>query len=315
MEDRRVRIPLLLAGLLLVAPAGRAQGVEELCTRATMTAAVGEIGAESFRYGGTERFVCTYTPSSLPDGIEHPLVIALHGGSGNASQMMADNHGIIALAEAEGYVAVFPNGLPRAGCAGVPCLDNNWSQPDNVFFVAELIDRQLATGLVDADRIHLVGFSGGAKLIYDIVATPGFPHAIDSVATVAGAFGLYHAGRDADGFVVTQLQEGTPVSALLVQGGQDPRLPSAGGLDETRREAHVSFRTKVDYWRLVTGLETDPGQAVDVAALDPGAPADLAARRYGQGGAAVVEVLDPRLGHAWPDWNVMALAGELFEGD
>jgi polyhydroxybutyrate depolymerase len=310
-----VRIPLLLAGLLLVAPAGRAQDVEDLCTRATMTAAVGEVGAESFRYGGTERFVCTYTPSALPDGLQHPLVIALHGGSGNASQMMADDHGIIALAEAEGYVAVFPNGLPRGGCAAVPCLDNNWSQPDNVFFVAELIDRQLATGLVDAERIHLVGFSGGAKLIYDIVATPGFPHAIDSVATVAGAFGLYHEGRDADGFVVTQLQEGTPVSALLVQGALDPRLPAAGGLDESRREAHVSFRTKVDFWRLVTGLEADPGQAVDIVALDPAAPADLAAMRYGGGAATVVEVLDPGLGHAWPDWDVMAVAGELFEGD
>ena len=172
--------------------------------------------------------------------------------------MMEDNHGIIAEAEAKGYIAVFPNGLPRAGCTALPCLDNNWAQPDNVFFIAEIIDRQLATGLVLDDRIHLVGFSGGASLIYDIVATPGFPHAINSVATVAGALGLYHADRAADGFVVTQLQEGTPVSALLVQGGQDTRLPAAGGLDETTRESHVSFRTKVDYWRLLTGTETAP---------------------------------------------------------
>ena len=32
----------------------------------------------------------------IADGPQHPLVIALHGGSGNASQMMADDHGIIA---------------------------------------------------------------------------------------------------------------------------------------------------------------------------------------------------------------------------
>ena len=115
-----------------------------------MTAATGTIGAETFSYGGTERFYCTYTPAALPDGNQHPLLIALHGGSGNASQMMEDNHGIIAEAEAKGYIAVFPNGLPRAGCAALPCLDNNWSQPDNVFFIAELIDQQLATGLVIA---------------------------------------------------------------------------------------------------------------------------------------------------------------------
>ena len=132
--------------------------------------------------------------------------------------------------------------------------------------------------------MHLVGFSGGAGLIYDIVATPGFPHAIDSVATVAGAFGLYHADRPDEGFTVTQLQEGTPVSALLVQGGLDDHLPAAGGLDHTGRESHVSFRSKVDYWRLATGTETAPAEAIDVAALDPQAPADLEALRYSPAG-------------------------------
>ena len=182
-----------------------------------------------------------------------------------------------------------------------------------MFFIAELIDRQLATGLVLEDRIHLTGFSGGASLIYDIVATPGFPHAINSIATMAGAFGLFHADRPQDGFVVTQLQEGTPIGALLVQGGRDARLPAGGGLDETTRETHVSFRTKVDYWRLLTGSETAPGRPVDVQALDPQAPAGLAALRYGQGGPRVIEVLDPGLQHAWPDWNVMAVAAELFD--
>jgi poly(3-hydroxybutyrate) depolymerase len=317
-KEEPMRISLLAAlpfCAMALPSSGAAQDVEDLCTRATMTAAVGTITAETFGYGGTDRFACTYTPSSLPDGDRHPLLIALHGGSGNASQMMEDDHGIIAEAEARGYVAVFPNGLPRRGCDALPCLDNNWAEPDNVFFIAELIDRALATGLVREDRIHLVGFSGGAALIYDIVATPGFPHAIHSVATVAGAFGLYHAERDANGFVVTQLQEGTPVSALLVQGGQDTRLPAAGGLDETTREAHVSFRTKVDYWRLLTGTESTPGQPVDMAALDPTAPADLVALRYSQGGQTVVEALDPGLPHGWPAWNVMALASELFEHD
>ncbi len=228
----RIWIPTLPV-VLLAAAAGEADA-QTLCTRATMNdAAAGQIVEESFRYGGTDRFLCTYLPSSIGDGALHPLMIALHGGSGNASQMMADNHGIIAAAEAAGYVAVFPNGLPRGACGALPCLDNNWSQPENVFFVAELIERQKATGRIDDDRVHLVGFSGGAKLIYDIVATPGFPHAINSVATVAGAFGLFHVGRPEEGFDVTQLQEGTPVSALLVQGALDDHLPAAGGLDHT----------------------------------------------------------------------------------
>ena len=95
-------------------------------------------------------------------------MIALHGGDGNASQMMEDARRIIARAESSGYIAVFPNGLPKPSCGGSsPCLDNNWAQPDNVFFIAELISRMKAGGQVLDDRVHLIGFSGGAKLIYE----------------------------------------------------------------------------------------------------------------------------------------------------
>jgi poly(3-hydroxybutyrate) depolymerase len=211
-----------------------AQDVTDLCSRATMTAAVGPIAAETFSYGGVDRHYCTYTSSLIGAGTQHPLVIALHGGAGNASQMMEDARHIIEHAEAMGWIAVFPNGLPRPSCGGAsPCLDNSWGAPDNVFFIAELISRLKAGGQVQDDRVHLVGFSGGAKLIYEIVATPGFPHAIRSIATVAGAFGLFHADRPDEGFSVIQLHQGTPVSALLAQGGLDERLPAAGGLDDS----------------------------------------------------------------------------------
>ena len=130
-----------------------------------------------------------------------------------------------------------PTACRAVSCGALPCLDNNWAQPDNVFFIAELISRQKATGLVDDDRVHLVGFSGGAKLIYDVVATPGFPHAIDSVATVAGAFGLFHADRPEEGFSVTQLQQGTPGQRAARPGR--PRRPPAGRRRPRRHRARV----------------------------------------------------------------------------
>jgi hypothetical protein len=107
--------------------------------------------------------------------------------------------------------------------------------------------------------------------------------------------------------------DGQPVSALLVQGGLDPKLPAVGGLDETQREAHVSFRTKVDLWRLATGTEQVAGEAINAQDFDPAAPADIEAFRYTGFDHTVVEVLDPGLDHDWPAWNVMAIAIELFE--
>ena len=298
----------------LIGPSANAQTVDELCSHATMTDAVRPIVAETFDYGGVARYYCTYTSSLIGVGTRAPLVIALHGGDGNASQMMDDARRIIARAESSGYIAVFPNGLPKPSCGGSsPCLDNNWAQPDNVFFIAELISRMKAGGQVLDDRVHLIGFSGGAKLIYQVAATPGFPHAIRSVATVAGAFGLFHADRPEEGFSVIQLDQGTPVSALLAQGGLDWRAPAAGGLDETGLESHVSFRTKVDYWRLVTDTAAAQAEPLDVLALDPTAPADVAAFRYSNAGLTVVEILDPTLAHAWPTWDIMGVIAEFFD--
>lgn len=312
---RKHRLGSLAALIALAATApATAQTVGSLCSRANTTAAVAPIGAETFSYGGVDRYYCSYTSSLVASGTPHPLVIALHGGAGNASQMMGDARHIIEHAEANGWTAVFPNGLPRASCgAATLCLNNNWGGPENVFFMAELISRLKATGQVEDDRVHLIGFSGGAKLIYDIAATPGFPHAIHSIATVVGAFGLYHADRPDEGFSVIQIDQGTPVSALLAQGGLDTKLPAAGGLDQTGLESHTSFRTKVDFWRLVTGTATTAPQPVDVATLAPSAPADVEAWRYSQAGATVVEVIDPGLGHEWPAWDLMAVIVELFE--
>ena len=190
--------------------------------------AVGPITAETFSYGGVDRHYCTYTSSLIGVGTQAPLVIALHGGDGNASQMMEDARRIIARAESSGYIAVFPNGLPKPSCGGSSlCLDNNWAQPDNVFFIAELISRMKAGGQVLDDRVHLIGFSGGAQLIYNVAATPGFPHAIRSVATVAGALGLFHADRPEEGFSVIQLDQGC--------AGQRASRPGRARLARARR--------------------------------------------------------------------------------
>ena len=62
----RIQLFLAAAAALLLASGANAQPtVQELCSRATMTAAAsGTITAETIRYGGTDRFFCTYTPST-----------------------------------------------------------------------------------------------------------------------------------------------------------------------------------------------------------------------------------------------------------
>ena len=55
-----------LPAIVLLATAAAEADAQTLCTRATMNdATAGEILEESFRYGGTDRFLCTYLPSML----------------------------------------------------------------------------------------------------------------------------------------------------------------------------------------------------------------------------------------------------------
>jgi hypothetical protein len=81
----RLKMRLLAMGVAILAwfstTQGAAQTANDLCSRATMTAAVGPITAETFSYGGVDRHYCVYTSSLIGAGTQHPLVIALHGGT------------------------------------------------------------------------------------------------------------------------------------------------------------------------------------------------------------------------------------------
>ena len=109
-----------------------------------------------------------------------------------------------------------------------------------------------------------------------------------------------------------QIGQGAGRSAAGPTGGDDLH-PEAGGLGSDQPGGPCLVPK--DFWRLVTGTADEVSPAGDVLALDPAAPAELAAFRYGSKGSKVVEILDPGLPHPWPDCNVMALAMKLFDGN
>jgi len=74
--------------------------------------AVGRQTTITVHYGGVQREVTIVVPSRYVPGTPLPLVFALHGGSGDASVMYAGDKRIVVHAERDGFIAVFPNGLP-----------------------------------------------------------------------------------------------------------------------------------------------------------------------------------------------------------
>jgi polyhydroxybutyrate depolymerase len=257
------------------------------------------------RYGGVERTAILYVPDSYLAGVPTPLVLVFHGGSGRA-ELAYQRFGVTATAEEHGFIAVFPDGLPEPG--GSP-RSLFWGDDVNVPFVGALLDAVGERFSVDHRRVYAAGFSGGAKLCYRLAGDPQVSPRLAAIGTVAGAIDMQPAPGAQPVVLDPALSGGRPLSAFLVQGGRDSRLPIGGGLNE-QGEIHVSFDEKVATWTRFVGASQRRVAPV------PQAPRRTRATRYDNPGSgiAVVALVDPTLAHAWPDWDLMGCLWGFFQG-
>ena len=110
--------------------------------------------------------------SGLP--LPWPLVIVLHGSSGDASAIELQS-GMDSLADASRFLVAYPNGTGgsfnlypsdwNAGnCCGAAYRDNI----DDLGFIAALIKEVSAHVPVDPRRIYVAGFSAGGRMAYHV---------------------------------------------------------------------------------------------------------------------------------------------------
>lgn len=260
--------------------------------------------------GLVQREVAIYVPNTYRADAAVPLVFALHGGGGNASKMYDPDKRIVEYAESRGFIAVFPNGLPMPGD---PPGSNNyyWDDPANIDFMKHLINLMTDHFTIDSRRIYFIGFSGGAKLCYRLAADPAISARIAAIATVAGDMGGKRTEPPTSPWEIIDptASGGVPMSALLLQGGEDKREPVMGGFEEDFSSIKSSFQTKVDSWRLFAGAKDGTSATLLFA------PARIEATRYTSQAnrLVVISALDPALPHQWPEWNFMGAIWDFFE--
>jgi polyhydroxybutyrate depolymerase len=131
-------------------------------------------------------------------GEAQPLIIALHA-SGSSGSLMARATGLTEIAEAAGYMIVYPNGTGLAidartwnsgGCCGYAQMH----KVDDVAFLRALVDKLVKDGLADRQRIYLVGVSNGGMMAYRMAA-----EAPELFKAVGGQRGTGRAARDRQG--------------------------------------------------------------------------------------------------------------------
>ncbi len=165
-------------------------------------ASIASAQTDSFPSQSLMRSFIAHVPSgtSAP-----PLVISMHGLGSNASQQQLYT-GFDAVADREGFVVAYPNGL-----------DNSWDITGNrdVIFISALIDTLAARHAVDLNRVYATGFSMGGYMSHRLGCA--LSNRIAAIAPVSGLNASSYSCSPVRGVSVLQIH-GTADSVVLYSG-------------------------------------------------------------------------------------------------
>jgi polyhydroxybutyrate depolymerase len=190
--------------------------------------------------GGRKQNIDVSLPTSFDTAKRVPLVIGLHPSGGSGATFDRDT-GLGAAATAKGFAVMFPDGgIRQAGADGIE--GHYWNIPgvplvggdpvpkdarDDVRFIADAIDQLVKHNCVDAHRVYVTGFSGGARMSSMLGC-----RLADRLAAVAPVAGL-RAGRAASPDFAepdsADCRPSRPIAVLAVHGTDDPTNPFPGG--------------------------------------------------------------------------------------
>jgi len=196
----------------------------------------------TLRVDGVERRYLILLPPSVRPGQPAPVVLVFHGGGGRA-QGIAPHTGFSRLAEREGFVAVYPDGLGHRWNDGRGYASTH----DDVGFVRALLDSLRRELTIDPRRIYATGISNGAIFSYRLACD--LPGVFAAVAPVAGAMPVA---------LVSSCAHPEPVSVLAMQGTADPLMPYGGGGVARRRGRVLSAARSVAFWAAAAGCAAAP---------------------------------------------------------
>ncbi len=207
----------------------------------------------SIRVSNQDRQFHLYLPGEPETS---PIVLLLHGNGGSSDQILgltgtkAPHKVWLDIAHQENIILVIPNGSigPDGRRGWNDCRDDARTNPDSddLRYISELIGFvQDAYGSTDSP-VYSVGTSNGGFMSMRLAAE--IPAAIDAIAIIV-------ASKPVNSECI---EPGVPVSALFMNGTQDPILPYNGGQIATDRGEVFSTAETVNYWIERNQTDTTP---------------------------------------------------------
>jgi polyhydroxybutyrate depolymerase len=215
-------------------------------------------------YRPITRTYLVHVPGNYDSSRAWPLVLVLHGAFNTAGQMERRS-GFSRLADREGFVVAYPNGIGLFGflqhwnaghCCGLAKAD----AVDDVGFLCCVIDDVTRQYRIDPARIYVVGHSNGGMLAYEFARAQC--RRIAGIAVVAGTIG---SSGDTQERPETVGPPEAPVPLIAIHGWNDKTVPFEGGAMSFSSRHYVSVFDSVGTWARYCGCDSSPQIDVDPA--------------------------------------------------
>lgn len=195
-------------------------------------------GYETIEVNGTTRQYQIFIPSGYNPDHPSPLLLGLHGAGGDAGQFRRSS-GFDAVAEAQNFIVVYPDGMGTLKYAF-----HTWNSGEipkrtanDVEFLVTLIGYLQAHYRINASQIYMVGHSNGAMMTYRMAGEHADLFA--AIATVAGSVGSHEARTTTEYLIPTPI---VPLKVIHVHGTDDQMVLFEGGEANEPRDYSICQR-------------------------------------------------------------------------
>jgi polyhydroxybutyrate depolymerase len=164
--------------------------------------------------GGQARTFLLHVPASYKGDAPVPLLLDWHPMLFGTSQSHRGSSGYAQVADREGFLVAFPQGLDNAWNMG-PCCTRSRATDDFGFALA-IVEKIKADACIDEKRVYSAGYSNGGGLSHYLACK----HADVFAAVSPAAFDLIQE---------VPCKPSRPISVISYRGTSDFIVPYAGG--------------------------------------------------------------------------------------
>jgi polyhydroxybutyrate depolymerase len=175
----------------------------------------------SFLHNGIERTYYIHLPADISELDSLPLVMVLHGGGKGDGDNVAKHFGFNEIAEREGFIVVYPNGIDSRwndGRGKTFKEKKDLEDIDDVGFLSALIDTIIAKYNVDPNRVFVTGVSNGGMMTFRLGC---------EIASKLSAIAPVIANIPKN--IIKKCSPNSPLPVLIMNGTEDPLVPWVGG--------------------------------------------------------------------------------------